>query len=152
MASVTPERWFELANLLAMAGWLMLMLSLAMPREHLAATRLRTFAGRWVPLVLCVGYAVALAAFWGSSPGGSFTSLQGVATLFSSSGVLLAGWVHFLAFDLLVGRAIIDDGQSRGVHGIVLVPCLAATFMFGPVGLLLYALVRLARRDRSAAA
>lgn len=134
----TPDRWFEVANLVAMAGWLMLALSLLWPRDRPTAVRLRVWAGRGLPLVLCLGYAVALLASWGSAPGGGFSSLSGVATLFSSPGILLAGWVHYLAFDLLVGRAIVDDGLQRGVPRGALLPPLVLTFLFGPVGLLIY--------------
>jgi multisubunit Na+/H+ antiporter MnhB subunit len=148
----TPDRWFELANLVAMLGWLMLGSSLALPRERPAAARLRTLAGRAVPLVLCAGYAVALATSWGSAPGGGFSSLTGVAALFSSPGVLLAGWVHYLAFDLLVGRAIVDDGLDRGVPRLALLPPLALTFLFGPIGLLVYAALRAITPSRKARA
>jgi Domain of unknown function (DUF4281) len=135
---LTPARGFELANLLAMTGWLMLVLSLFPSPDGTAAARLRALAGRGVPVLLCVAYAVALAASWGSAPGGGFSSLSAVATLFSSPGVLLAGWVHYLAFDLLVGRVIVDDGRQRGVHRLAMLPPLVLTFLFGPLGLLTY--------------
>lgn len=135
---LTPERGFELANLLAMSGWLMLLLSLFLGLDGTAAVRLRALGGRVVPLLLCLAYALALAVSWGSAPGGGFSSLSAVGTLFSSPGVLLAGWVHYLAFDLLVGRAIVDDGRERGVPRLALLPPLVLTFLFGPVGLLAY--------------
>ena len=137
-----PDRWFEIANLVAMAGWLMLAAGLLLGSERTLGARLRAWAGRGVPLALCVGYAVALVASWGSAPGGGFSSLKGVATLFSAPGVLLAGWVHYLAFDLLVGRAIVDDGLDRGVARWAMLPPLALTFLFGPVGLLTYLALR----------
>ncbi len=135
---MSPDRWFEVANLVAVLGWMMLALSLLWPHDRSAAMRLRAWAGRGLPLVLCVGYAVALLVSWGTAPGGGFSRLSGVATLFSSPGILLAGWVHYLAFDLLVGRAIVDDGAKRGVPRGALLPPLALTFLFGPVGLLVY--------------
>jgi hypothetical protein len=139
---MTPQQWFNLANPVAMLGWLLLVASLFMPHQGPWATRLRAWGGRALPLVLCAGYAVALLAARGSAPGGNFQSLGGVATLFASPSVLLAGWVHYLAFDLLVGRAIVDDAHTQGVSRWAVLPCLPLTFMFGPVGLLLYVALR----------
>jgi Domain of unknown function (DUF4281) len=52
-------------------------------------------------------------------------------------GKMPGGWVHFLAFDLLVGWWIVDDTLSRGRSRLPLFVVLPATFMYGPVGLLL---------------
>lgn len=136
------DQWFQLANVLALGGWVLLAASLFLGEAKSTVARLRTWGGRAVPVALSVGYAVALATSWGSAPGGGFSSLSGVATLFSSRGVLLAGWVHYLAFDLLVGRAILDDGVARGVARVTLLMPMALTFMFGPVGLLCYLMMR----------
>jgi hypothetical protein len=73
---------------------------------------------------------------------GDFQTLAGVSALFSSPWVLLAGWIHYLAFDLLVGVWEVRDSRSRGIPHLLVVPCLALTFMFGPAGWLLYQGVR----------
>ncbi len=135
---MTPASWFGIANPLAAAGWLVLALALFVPAASPWRARLLGLAGRVLPLLLSAGYVAALLASWGSAPGGSFSSLEGVATLFSSRGVLLAGWVHYLAFDLFIGRWAADDALSRGVNRFALLPCLFLIFMFGPLGLLLY--------------
>jgi hypothetical protein len=54
----------------------------------------------------------------------------------------VAGWIHYLIFDLFVGAWEARDARRRGVPHLLLVPCLLATLMIGPVGLLLYVLVR----------
>ena len=55
---------------------------------------------------------------------------------------MLGGWVHFLAFDLLVGRWMVDDtlanGHARWPLGLVL----PATFLYGPLGFLIYMALR----------
>jgi hypothetical protein len=139
---MTLHQWFDVANLTAMVGWLLLVGSLFMAAQGAWAQRLRAVSGRAIPLALCVGYAVALFAARGSAPGGNFQSLSGVATLFASPAVLLAGWVHYLAFDLWVGRAIVDDAHKQGMSRWAVLPCLPLTFLFGPVGLLAYAVIR----------
>ena len=92
----------------------------------------------------------ALVAWWSDAHGrGGFGSLNEVATLFLVPGLLLAGWVHYLAFDLLVGRWQIDDsglGDAGRLAAWWLVPCLALTFLFGPAGWLLYLLTRAGMR------
>lgn len=58
----------------------------------------------------------------------------------------VAGWVHFLAFDLFVGTWIAERSAQLGLsHGGV-VPLLLMTFMLGPLGLLAFVLMRALRR------
>lgn len=135
--TMTPGFWFQVANPIAAAGWLMLAMALFVPAASRWRVGLLGLGGRVLPLLLSAGYGAALVASWGSAPGGSFSSLEGVSTLFSSPGVLLAGWVHYLAFDLFIGRWAVDDALARGVNRVALLPCLFLIFMFGPLGLLL---------------
>jgi Domain of unknown function (DUF4281) len=72
------------------------------------------------------------------NPDGGFGSLMEVKALFSQDRAVLAGWVHYLAFDLFIGCWEVMDAQQRGIRHLFVIPCLALTFMFGPVGLLLY--------------
>jgi hypothetical protein len=139
---MTPAAWFSLANTFALVGWLLLLAALFAPAAHAWRARLLFVAGRAWPLLLAVGYAAALATHWGSAPDGGFGSLEAVAALFRSPGNLLAGWVHYLAFDLFIGRWIVDDAQARAVPRLAVLPCLVLTFLFGPVGLLLHFALR----------
>lgn len=52
------------------------------------------------------------------------------------------GWAHFLAFDLLIGRWAYLDSQGRGIHPLIMLFPLFFIFMLGPVGFLLYLLIR----------
>jgi hypothetical protein len=142
---MTPESVFSLVNLTALAAWIPLAV---LPRARWPADRL---AGVAIPALLAVTYAALIAVHWGS-PGG-FSSLGEVATLFSNPWLLLAGWTHYLAFDLLVGAWEVRDARSNGIPHLAVVPCLILTFLFGPAGWLLYLGVREAhRRARPAAA
>jgi hypothetical protein len=140
---MTPDQLFSLANLLALAGWILLV---ALPRQRWAAD----VAAAWViPGVLAAGYAAIVATNWIGSSGG-FSSLPDVAALFTNSWMLLAGWIHYLAFDLFVGSWEARDARERGIPHLLVVPCLVLTFLFGPAGWLLYALVRvmITRKER----
>ncbi len=88
-------------------------------------------------MLLAALYAGIIAATFASAEGG-FSTLDEVATLFRQPWLLLAGWVHYLAFDLLIGSWEARDAREHGVPHLLLLPCLAMTFLFGPAGWLLY--------------
>ena len=132
---MTADQIFSIVNPLALVGWLTLIL---LPRRRLVTDLV---IGILVPAFFAAAYVAILVSKWGTSAGG-FSSLQGVATLFANPWLLLAGWIHYLAFDLLIGRWEVLDAQARGVPHLLVVPCLLLTFLFGPAGWLLYVLVR----------
>lgn len=129
------EILFSLANATALAAWLLLAFA---PRWKF--TRKLVHSGA-VPLLLSVAYLILLALFFGKAEGG-FGTLAGVMKLFSSPNVVLAGWIHYLVFDLFVGAWEVNDAQTRGISHWLVVPCLFFTLMFGPVGFLLYHILR----------
>jgi hypothetical protein len=140
---------FAVSSSLAVFGWLALVASLLTKRPFL-----RSYVARLgVPLVLSVLYAALIVVHWGNGEGG-FDTLDGVALLFESRGILLAGWIHYLAFDLLVGVHLAERSERDGVPRLVMLPIFAATLFFGPMGYLAYHLLRplVARRDVAAAA
>lgn len=139
MSTVTPEVIFQAGSSLAALGWLALTLSPAGARWAPAARR---FAGRWVPLVLAVVY-VALFAYHGMGEGG-YGSLAEVQRLLAVPGLLTAGWLHYLAFDLFVGAWISERAAALGLPHLLVLPLLALTFLFGPAGLLAWTAVRAA--------
>lgn len=71
-----------------------------------------------------------------------FSRLADVSRLFENPSFLLAGWVHYLAFDLLVGGWQVRDAQRVGVPHWLVVPCLVLTLLFGPAGLVCYITAR----------
>jgi hypothetical protein len=108
----------------------------------------------WRIIRFAVPGLLAVAYIWYIVPGmrggeGGFDSLASVMKLFTREEAVLAGWIHYLAFDLFVGTWETEDALSRGVSRFLLVPCLALTFMFGPAGLLMYYLVRQTGKGRS---
>ena len=73
-----------------------------------------------------------------------------VMRLFTNQWVVLAGWIHYLAFDLFVGGWEVRDSQARGISHWFVIPCLILTFLLGPIGFLLYHIVRLAAPHKNA--
>lgn len=126
---------FSIASTAAMLGWACLVL---LPRWPMLLTSLRYgLIG-----ALSVAYAVLIFLYFFGVEGGGFATIAEVRALFMSDGVLVAGWIHYLAFDLFVGIWIAIEADKRGYHRILQVPMLIGTFLFGPIGLLLFYLAR----------
>lgn len=132
---MAPDVIFKYANLLAMAGWVILIF---LPRRWPALFWVPQF---WIPGVLALGYSGLMLSGFGTTDGG-FGSIGEVRALFSSDTLLTAGWIHYLAFDLFIGAWIARRADEAGINRIVQAPILLATFMFGPMGLLLFLLTR----------
>ena len=131
-----PAHVFQVVNLLPMPIWLIWM---AAPSSRLARTLAR-MVWPWAVLagLYLVFIVVALASADRVDPG-AFFSLEGVMALFQSRWMTLAGWTHYLCFDLFVARWIMNDAPDGGYW---LTPILFLTLMFGPIGLLCYLAVR----------
>lgn len=140
---MSPEQIFSLCGMLAAAGWLLLVF---LPRWRWTA---RLVCPVVIPLLLALVYLWLVATTIGRTPGG-FGSLADVSLIFQNRWVLLAGWIHYLAFDLFVGSWEVRDSRRLGIHHLLVVPCLILTFLFGPVGLLLYFVLRAGVRRRLA--
>ena len=131
---MTAEQLFSILNLMAVAAWLSLVF---LPRARWATTVVPIA----MPIVFSVVYVAVVASTLPQSEGG-FSSLADVRTLFDNPWLLLAGWVHYLAFDLFVGGWEVRDAQERGISHLLVVPALLLTFLFGPAGWLLYLAIR----------
>ena len=133
----SPDLVFQLANGAALLAWLALALS--PPGTRWARTTWRV-TGRVLPVAFAVVYIALMVANRGAD--GGFSSIADVQKLFAVPGLLAAGWIHYLAFDLFVGTWIAERSATLGLpHGWVL-PVLFLTFMFGPAGLLAFVLLR----------
>ncbi len=140
-----PETVFAVANTSALVVWIALILArFVKPMRRFVDP----VAGYLVPALLGAAYAVLIVAFIGKAEGGSFSTLAGVTAFFAQPELLLAGWIHYLAFDLFVGGWIARTADEEGIWPVFTAPILVATFMFGPVGYLAFQLVRLVPRAR----
>jgi uncharacterized membrane protein len=136
---VTAEQIFSIANAVAVIGWLILIFAGRRPWAS------GLVAGVVLPGLLSIAYVTILLGHWIGSEGG-FGSLAQVAALFSNPWLLLAGWLHYLAFDLFVGSWEVRDAVRNAVPHLLVIPCLIFTFLFGPAGFLLYLAIRGFRR------
>lgn len=135
------DRTFQIASTAALIGWLGLFF---LPGQVLAHPQVMAA----IVLLLCVIYLYTLILGRrhdepGTGPKGHFRSMRGVLKLFQSPRAVLVGWVHFLAFDLMIGLFILYDATAQGIGHLWILPCLFLTLMFGPTGLLSYFILRL---------
>jgi hypothetical protein len=137
------EMEFLAASGVAGLGWAILVFA---PRWR---PGVRILAPVVIPGLLAILYAACIVAGLPHAEGG-FLSLEEVAALLGHPVVLLGGWIHYLAFDLVVGSWEVRDARDLRIPHAVVIPCLVFTFMMGPVGFLAYNLVRMAARRRVA--
>jgi len=136
-----PATAFSLSGLLAMLGWAGLLLALFVKPARAYAWTAATIV---IPALLAVAYVLLIQEGMRAVEGGGFGSIAEVRALFANDSALAAGWLHYLAFDLFVGSWIAREGPASGVPALLLIPCLALTFLFGPAGLLLFLILRFA--------
>ena len=134
-AGLLPEQWFGHAGQLAMLGWLILIL---LPRRFKWLFYVPQYL---IPITLGLLYGGLASTTYFTSDGG-YNSLGDVRRLFESDYMLLAGWVHYLAFDLFIGAWIAKNADTLGISRLLQAPILIATFMFGPIGLVLFFCMR----------
>lgn len=98
------------------------------------------------PIVLGVTYTWLLANVMGGvvqmPEGAGFGTLDALMKTFSMKEAVVAGWAHYIVFDLFVGAWIARDAQRVGINQFVVAPSLLLTFLVGPIGLLSYLLLR----------
>jgi hypothetical protein len=126
---VTADFVFQLTNAVTLAAWIVLGCAIVFRRDGLMG-----WVG-YVPLALSALYSLLILLFFFKAEGG-FDSLANVQKLFTSPWAALAGWVHYLAFDLLVGTWIARETTRLALPRWPLIALLPLTFMFGPAGYL----------------
>ena len=137
---MTPETMFLICNNGVLPAWLLLALA-----PHWRGTQVIVHA-IWIPGLLGLAYLWAMLSGGPPVADGGFGSLAGVMALLSTPHAALAGWIHYLAFDLFVGAWESRDARRLGISPWLVLPCLFLTLMAGPVGLLLYGVLRLSLR------
>ncbi|QJP35250.1 DUF4281 domain-containing protein [Nonlabens sp. Ci31] len=133
---MTPNDVFSIVNILALPMWLLMII---LPKWKVSRFLIDY---KVIPLALAVIYAIYI--IQGLLAGGmmDFGTLSSVMELFTTENAVLSGWVHYLAFDLVVGMWMLDQNKKLGIHQLVMIPCLLGTFMFGPLGFLLFMIIK----------
>ncbi len=134
------EILFKGANFAVLPFWLLLLVA---PRWR--GTQLLVH-GPAVVLLLTPIYAYMLFGYGPSPQNVDMTTLYGVMSAFTAPHIVVAGWIHYLIFDLFIGAWETRDALRLHIPQLFVIPCLLATLVVGPVGLLLYLIVRFITR------
>jgi hypothetical protein len=140
------ETVFQLSNLLVMPFWLLMILL-----PHWTWTK-RIMASLWTVVPASLLYAILVAPNFVALLGElANPSLGPIAALLGTPEGATIAWVHFLAFDLFVGRWAYLDSRQHGFTAWLVSPVLFLVLMFGPLGLALYLGLRalLPRREHA---
>jgi len=140
---MTPSEVFSIANMIAMPMWILMIL---LPKWKITRFLIDY---KVIPLVLAIIYALYIFIALSGGGGMDFGSLESVMALFTEENAVLAGWVHYLAFDLLVGMWMVDKNKELGIHQLIMAPCLLGSFMLGPIGFLLFMIIRAFKKSKS---
>ena len=131
---------FKITSYLAIIGWLVLAF---LPNWSMSDTVIKS----GIVVILSIFYVYILFIHKNIAgekyPRGSFADLQGVINLFQNPKSVLAGWVHYLAFDLMIGLYIKNKANAIGMSHWLQIPCFFLAFMFGPAGYLLFFILQL---------
>src|SRR5229473_2570014 len=122
---------FRLSNVLVLPVWALMIL---LPRWRWTTRIMRSPLVSAAPAVLYAALVLPrLGEIW---PAVTRPTLGGIAVLLGSPAGATVAWVHFLAFDLFVGRWIYLDSHERRISAWVMAPVLFLTLMLGPGGFL----------------
>jgi hypothetical protein len=129
--------FFRVSNLLVLPFWALMIL---LPRWRWTQSIMRSPFVSAAPAALYAALVLPrLGEIW---PAISRPTLGGVAGLLGSPAGATIAWAHFLAFDVFAGRWMYLDSQERRVNVWLMAPVLFLTLMLGPVGFLLYLILR----------
>jgi hypothetical protein len=133
---MTPTEVFSISGMITAPMWALMIF---LPKWKVTQILIKF---KIIPLILSLiyGFYIIQAIQIGGMM--DFGSLSSVMTLLTEENAALAGWIHYLAFDLLVGMWIVNQNKTLQIHQLIIAPCLFATFMFGPIGFLLFMIIK----------
>ncbi len=140
---MTPSQVFSIVSTLAMPMWILMIL---LPKWKVTNWLTQY---KLIPIILSLVYALYIIGSLIQGGSFDFSSLESVMNLFTVEDAVLAGWVHYLAFDLLIGMWMLEKNKTIGIHPILMAPCLIGTFMLGPIGFLLFSFITLFKKSNS---
>jgi len=123
---MSAARLFQLLNLVVLPWWVVF---LAAPRSRMAG---RAASHSAILFALCVVYAALLGAVLAARGGEGGFDFDGLRAALGTPRGFLAGWTHYLSFDLFIGAWIVRESGRLGVEPR---PYLLLTLVAGPIGL-----------------
>ena len=72
-----------------------------------------------------------------------YLNISYLSNLFSNENFLIIFWIHFVSINLFTGGWIVKDSQKFGISKIILFLPLVITYLIGPLGILIYWIIRI---------
>ncbi len=126
---------FSFGNSFVLLGWVLLIF---VPNWKYTQTII--ISG--IIVLFSVLYSYMILKDIGNFDPNSFSTLANVKALFTQDDAVAAGWLHYLAFDLFVGAYIVRKSKKLGIPRLLYTITLPFTFMFGPIGFLIYFIIK----------
>ncbi|PQJ23265.1 ABA4-like family protein [Tenacibaculum sp. SG-28] len=133
---MTAAQVFSMASVITLPMWILMITA---PNWKVTQFLMQK---RVVPIGLSVAYSLYVIQELFSSGMMDFGTLSSVMKIFTKESAVLAGWLHYLAFDLLIGIWMLEQNKNIQISSLVMIPCLLGTFMFGPFGFLLFTIFK----------
>lgn len=140
---MTPTDVFSIAGMISIPMWiLMIFLSKWKVTRFLIDFKV-------IPVVLAFIYMIYIYEAIKVSGMMDFGDLKSVMALFTEENAVLAGWIHYLTFDLLIGMWMLDQNKELRINHLLIAPCLFLTLVLGPIGFLFFMSVKTAKQKQS---
>jgi len=72
-----------------------------------------------------------------------YLSISNLSNLFSNNLFLILFWIHFVSINLFIGGWMVRDSQKLLINKILVAFPLIITYLIGPLGVLIYWLIRI---------
>lgn len=132
------ETLFNISGLFVLPFWLLMIVA-----PHWRVT-LRILKSPFVIIVPVIAYVIFVLPQIGTLlPKVIAPKLPEISALLGTLEGATIAWMHFLAFDLFVGRWAYLDSRERGISAWLMAPILFFILMLGPLGFLMYLVVRM---------
>ena len=138
----TIEKLYMWINLGVLPFWFILIL---FPQSHLS----RIFVTSIFPFFVLSGVYIFIlykSYLIGYDFDGNFTlylGLNELSRLFEDHLYIMIFWTHFIAINLFIGGWIVKDSQKFSINKVLMAMPLIVTYLIGPIGLLLYWIIRI---------
>lgn len=134
---MSPELLFTLSNVVILPFWVLMILL-----PHWSVTQ-RILGSPLIALPTALIYVILVVPQASSLLGSlSNPTLADIAKLLGTPQGALIAWAHFVTFDLLTGRWAYLESRARRYSAVVMAPVLFFILMLGPLGFVLYLVVR----------
>ena len=138
----TIETLYMWMNLGVLPFWFIL---IVFPQSHLS----RIFVTSIFPFFILSGayifllYKSYLSSYDFDVNFSLYLGIDDTTDLFTNKNFLMMFWIHFISINLFVGGWIVKDSQKFMINKFLLLIPLIITYLIGPIGLLVYWLIRI---------